>query len=171
MVPENSAISQDHEGANGHRPPIGIEGRLSVSPPSRFHKDDEGPELRQSISELLQSITLLVDVQRDTNTSWSVERHELIKDVREIKDKMSGFGIVIKEVSDISKFIDGGDAGHLGTRMGLWEHRLKELEDERRGRAREKSRTFWTSITLGAGLLTVVIGEAARVAFEFWGKH
>src|ERR1700722_8591464 len=140
MAPENSLIiSEDYEGANGHRLPIGIEGRLSVSPPGRFHKDEheEVPELIAAIKQQREMIADLVDIARQLTSSGSVDRTEMLKDLREIKDKMIGFGIVIKEVSDISKFIDGGDAGHLGTRLGLWEHRLKELEDERRARHRE----------------------------------
>jgi len=126
--------------------------------------DHEGQE------RLLEAISQLVDGLRDMTSSWAVERSDLIKDVRLIKDKMVDLELMKAKVDDIDEFIKGGDDGHLGERMAIHEHKIKTLESEHHNRQKERSRTFWTVISLIATVFAGIAVEAVKIALEY-NKH
>jgi hypothetical protein len=138
-------------GTNGHEPPF------------------KGGE-HENVEKLLEAVSQLVDGLRDMTTSWSVERTDVIKDIRVIKDKMVDLELMKAKVDDIEEFIKGGEGGHLGQKIAVYDHKIKALESEHHNRQKERSRTFWTVISLVATVFAGVVVEVVKLMVEFQ-KH
>jgi hypothetical protein len=98
-----------------------------VNPPRRHVADGENDD---RIGVLITSVTALTDALRDQSTSWAVERTQLIRDVKDIREKANKIDALATDLEGIKRFIEGdGKDHHVGQRL----HGL-DLRNEQRDR-------------------------------------
>ena len=95
--------------------------------PPRRHSEDGSDD---RIGVLVTSVTSLTDSLRDMSTSWAVERTQLVRDVKEIREKTNKIDTLATDLEGIKRFIEGdGKDHHVGQRL----HGL-DLRNEQRDR-------------------------------------
>jgi hypothetical protein len=134
---------------------------------------------RKQIDSLIECNTELAASIRDLNTSWSVERQNLIKDVRDIHDKVNQWANeerhIKEKIDHLEKSIQGdgvdrsvplrlhsleqADKYHERQIKEIREKDIKELRDDRK-------KSQWLFYGTLATLIVGIVLEALRFALE-----